>query len=404
MAGDRVDGRRPVEALDAGRHRPRRRIRRVLAAEEEQADGDEAGILAVLADQVEHRRGAVAQRACLALGARKLHRRRQQGRLERGQAFARGHRGQHRARPVGAAAVQEVVVHLHHDPAARRERHPETLGEPVAAPARRPGGDPRCIAQAASRARRSTADPGASETAPARPRRGAIERVRLGDALGSGTEQDHVVDEASGVRLDPDRRCECVGGQLRVEHEAAVVVGAAVRRAGRVRRRQPEAKHGLSGARTRGRDRWQTHLRTVDSRAGARPAQERVALGGAEGAPVLPGEASRLWPRRPRRHPALLHGRRDQRRLGGHVVRGAEGERCDPTQPVTARALVTHDRRHVSSEARRRSRPRLSAAQQCHAEQRQRQGAEAAEHGDAQARSRRWPVSPHVVRMVRPQS
>ena len=41
---------------------------------------------------------------------------------------------------------------------------------------------------------------------------------------------------------------------------------------------------------------------------------------------------------------------------------GAEGERRDPAQPMTAGALVAEDRRHVACEARGRRGARLGAA------------------------------------------
>ena len=74
------------------------------------------------------------------------------------------------ARAIGRAAVEQVVVHLHHDLASGRKRDAGALGEAVPAPARRPGGDPVRVVRASrrsplrrlpeARSHRSTTSPG----------------------------------------------------------------------------------------------------------------------------------------------------------------------------------------------------------------------------------------------------
>ena len=184
----------------------------ILAAEQQQADGDERIVLSVFPHLIEERRGSIAEWPGLALRARKLDRRREQHRLERLQTRGCRNGGDHRTRAVWAPAVQEVVVHLHHDPAPGRQGDAHPFGKPVTAPAWCPGGDPRRIVEAARGARGPSRriDPRAAEAAPARPCGPPVERLGLGDALRRHAEQDHVMHETGRVRLDPDRRRERV--------------------------------------------------------------------------------------------------------------------------------------------------------------------------------------------------
>ena len=80
------------------------------------------------------------------------------------------------------------------------------------------------------RVRRALGDARAAEARPAGPGRAAVERGRLGGDVGADAVEDHVVDERGRPRRDPRRGDEAVCLQLRVEEEAAVVVGAPVRR------------------------------------------------------------------------------------------------------------------------------------------------------------------------------
>ena len=130
----------------------------VLAAEQQQAGRDERRVVPKRVDLVEHRRGAIAER-------RRARPRGTRARPGRGGAACGRARGRvcrapwsARPRAVGPRPVQEVVVDLHHDPAAGRQRDARARPQPVAAPARRPGGDPARVVEEAARVRRALRD------------------------------------------------------------------------------------------------------------------------------------------------------------------------------------------------------------------------------------------------------
>ena len=160
--------------------------------------GASAGVVRrTCVDLVEERRGAVAERARLALRAGELDRRREEHRLERRRGRRVAGRPCSTARErSGALPVQEVVVHLHHDPAAGRERDARAVGEPVAAPARRPGGDP---ARVVERARARLPSPAGEDPVPPKQVQPgaarAARRARVASAtwLARDAEEDHVV-------------------------------------------------------------------------------------------------------------------------------------------------------------------------------------------------------------------
>ena len=232
MPGDHVDRRRPVEPAVAGCRRARAADLTASSPQENQQarrgrtqpPGRTCGQVAIAAAR--SHRGAL-----LALRARELDRRRQQHRLQRGQPRRRGSDRQHRARAVGAAPVEEVVVHLHHDPAAGQERHAGPSGS------RSP---PQPGAQAATQprvvslqplpplvrrcpCRRSTANPA---------RRAPVETLCLA--------QPRAGRRGTGSRDEPSSACRGRSAprsrtrrpSARVEEKAAVVVGRAVRRRG----------------------------------------------------------------------------------------------------------------------------------------------------------------------------
>ena len=112
----------------------------------------------------------------------------------------------------------------------------ERLAEPRRAhrllAARGPRAEPRRAVEAVV-----VAQPGAAEAGPALARRGVVHRLGLRDLFGRRGEQDDVVDDVGVARLDERAGQEDVLGQVRVEQEAAVVVGAGAGGGrGRVRR------------------------------------------------------------------------------------------------------------------------------------------------------------------------
>ena len=167
-------------------------------------------------------------------------------------------------------------------------------------------------------------------------------------------EEDHVVHDLRLTGDDPRGRHERVARLLRVEQEAAVVVGDPLGRRRRVRRLhrrgrgapRPDAPPGLSApsACAPGRRSSRRHVPTRGStRAAAR-----------SGSCVLwPDVFRRALPRRPRWHEVRLHGCRDGGRARRDLPRGDERERRDAARPMAAGALLGDDRRDVLREARR---------------------------------------------------
>ncbi len=95
-------------------------------------------------------------------------------------------------------------------------------------------------------------DAGVAEAGPALARRGPIRGLGLRDELGRHPEQDHVVHHVGVAGLHVEAGDERVLGELGVEQEAAVVVGAgAVGGRGRVRRRHRQPGEPLDLAQRR---------------------------------------------------------------------------------------------------------------------------------------------------------
>ncbi len=121
-------------------------------------------------------------------------------------------------------------MHLHHDLAASRKRDPGPVGKPAATPPGRPGGDPVGVVQGVGAPRTVAGrQAGAAEARPAGAGVGSIELLRVGGLRRRHAEEDHVMDDLGLARLDPGRGHERVARSLRVEDEAVVVVGHALR-------------------------------------------------------------------------------------------------------------------------------------------------------------------------------
>ncbi len=157
--------------------------------------------------QVEESLAAVAELSLLALRACQLDRRREQHRLERLESRRGGRDGEKRARAVGRPSVQEVVVHLHHDLASGRERDAGAVREAVAAPARRPGGDPvRVVQRVGNPCAVACRKTGAAEAGPAGSRSAGVEAParrrpdRMGRGRGSRGARSSAVPARSGPR------------------------------------------------------------------------------------------------------------------------------------------------------------------------------------------------------------
>ena len=147
-----------------------RRVGGAPAAEDQQAGRHEGRGRSVLPREVEERLVAVAELALPRPSRTRARPGREEHRLQRLEPRGRRRDREERARAIGRVAVQQVVVHLHHDLAAGRERHAGALGQPVPAPAGRPRGDPVRVVERVgdaragrlreARFRRSTTSPG----------------------------------------------------------------------------------------------------------------------------------------------------------------------------------------------------------------------------------------------------
>ena len=241
-----------VDAPVAGRDGARGRARRTSATEDQEAGWDERGARAVLAPEIEERLVSITQLALLSLGAGELDRAGKENGLQRREPGGGGRHGEERARAIGCAAVQQVVVNLHHDLAPRGKRDPGSLGQPAAAPARRPGRDPvRVVERVGDAGTVSCRKPGAAEARPPRPRILAVEALGGCQLARGDAEEDHVVHDLGLTGLDPGRGHERVARLFRVEEEAPVVVGHALRRRRLVGRLHAEVS-SFSPARTSG--------------------------------------------------------------------------------------------------------------------------------------------------------
>ena len=157
--------------------------------------------------------------------ARELDRRGQEHRLE-GLLVAARRLGE--PQPHGAAvrprATQQVVVHLHDELRARRERDADVIGHHPLPTARGPGGDPVGLVEVS--ARRGGGEHAPAEAGPPVARILGIEGPGLSHLLRLDLRHDHVVHDRRVVGLDLDPAHEQVGVESRVDEEAAVVVRA----------------------------------------------------------------------------------------------------------------------------------------------------------------------------------
>ena len=129
------------------------------------------------------------------------------------------------------------------EPSAERARR-----SPCRRPARCPRA-PRHPARARRRSRAPLPQAGVAEAGPALARGRGVLLLGLGDLVGRDPEQDDVVDHVGVARQHVEAGDELVAGHLRVEQEAAVVVGAdAGRRRGRVGLRHPHGDPALARA------------------------------------------------------------------------------------------------------------------------------------------------------------
>ena len=260
-------------------------------------------------DHVGDRRRPVAERAVGVAGpAGQLDRRRQQHRRQRGEVLGAGRQPEQGRRAVGARAAEQVVVHLHDDLAAGRERRTEARCVDRLRGARRPGAEPGCVVEVGAVGQAAVAEAG-----PALARVVGVELLGRGVLVGVDAVEDHVVDDVAVVRLHERAGEERVLGQVRVEQEAAVVVGAdAVRRRRRVGLSGSAATSGVSPARsglgltastgsagtTAG---WvAARRRRTAARPGRRRSSRRVAARGDQGEGAArrgPRAGSAGWPR-----------------------------------------------------------------------------------------------------------
>ena len=293
---------------------------------------------------------------------RELDRSGHEHRLHRDGPGGGGHRGQHGAGAIRAAAVQEVVVHLHHDPAPGGELDPGSRPEAACAEPRRPGGDPPGVVEDPARApARPASDTGTAEAGPSRAPGATVECCSPGDGGLRDPVEDHVMDDGGVAGDDPRRGDEGVPRQLRVEEEAAVIVGRALRRGRAVGRRHRQLEPRLATTwrrRRRGRrpDRRATPCGSRPDELRARPVDERRALPGVERvgrlAHILRGGGGG----RPRRHAAPLERRDDEGRAVREVALRPERERRDAAVPVAAEARLADDRSDVAREIGSRGR------------------------------------------------
>ena len=280
------------------------------------------GARPVLPREVEERLVPVAELPLLALRASELDGAGHEHRLKRRELRRRGRDGEQRPRAIRRAAVEQVVVHLHHDLASCRKRDPGALREAVPAPTRRPRGDPvRVVERVGDPRSVACRKPRPAEARPARAGVAAVESLGIRELGRTDLEEDHVVHD---LRLTGDDPCRCherVARLLGVEQEAAVVVGDPLRRRRRVCRLHLQVEERLA----------LTHLRAllcrrlasgaVDLPAGSCPREDRRALLRAQDPAALPDVFRRALPRRPRRHDVRLHDCRD----GGGARRDLPG-------------------------------------------------------------------------------
>ncbi len=210
-------------------------------AQQQETGHHAAGVGAEAGRHVEHGRLAVAQWPGVPGAARHLDRSRQEHRVERRQGPRR--ESQVDGCAIGRDAVPQVVVHLQDEQRALLQRDADVRIEQALGAARRPGAHPGCVVE--QRALRLEA--GAPEAGP--PVTGGLGIALAGcGRLGRWHAiEDDVVHLGGLARHDVEAGDEGVGGDPGVEHEAAVVVGAAARSCGGVGRRHRHGADRLAG-------------------------------------------------------------------------------------------------------------------------------------------------------------
>ena len=197
MPGGDEDRRRRLDAPVAGAHGARLRVRRASCRRGAGAPAGRRRRRSRTSARARERLDAVAEPSALSLGAGELDRRREEHRPHVVETRARRCDRQHGARAIRRLAVQEVVVHLHHDLAAGLERHtrcPRGAGRP-----RRPAPTPRSSPSRSTTGR--AGDPRSAEARPAWPGSG-IESSCVLPLLRCDPEEDHVVHDLRRTRLD----------------------------------------------------------------------------------------------------------------------------------------------------------------------------------------------------------
>ena len=237
-----------------GRAGPRRAA---LVAQQVEPGHGGAGVLAEPVPDVEHRPVPVAEPALLPRRARQLDRRHQQLRLQRPRARQVTGQPQPDARAVraGRAAVEreQAVVDLHDDLAARLHPIAGAFAQHGLAAAGRPRRDPGRALVQARQAPASGGDAGAAEAGPAVAGRVGVELAGLRHVARRHPEQDRVVHDLRVLRKELAAGDVRRRGQLRVDEEAAVLVGAARRRVRPVRARHGQRDEALARAQRAGR-------------------------------------------------------------------------------------------------------------------------------------------------------
>ena len=175
--------------------------------------------------------------------ARQLHGCGHQERVQIGDVPAVRHQPDLRGAHVRTDVGEQVVVDLHDDPRAPRQVDAVPVRGLRLRATRRPGPEPRRVVELVH----LTRDSRATEAGPALILVGVVEPLRLVDLVGRHPEQDDVVDDVGVAGQHVGAGEVAVAGQLGVEHEASVVVGAlAGRRRGRVRRRHGQGEPVLA--------------------------------------------------------------------------------------------------------------------------------------------------------------
>ena len=280
---------------------------------------------------------AGALRAADSGGAGKLDGRRDQLCLEPRQRCRRGPQPQLRGRAVRAAGLDQVVVHLHDDLRARVQQHARAARQRVRRVPRHPRRDPRRLAEPRQRARPCQIE-GQTRPSEARPALAAARGVHLrcrGRLRAGRLVEDHVVDDPGSLRPDQRAGDERVLLQLRIEHEAVVVVDPA---AGRVRHvglaRRDGDRPARPGERCRPR-RGRVPVGRVPGRCAARrPAGKRRQLGRGEPAHVASDDRGRVVSRHPRRHQPGLRHPDDARGVRLRLRRRRQRERRDSAEAM----------------------------------------------------------------------